>query len=358
MSTLADDVLRETYAKRSMLGLMTERPLGEIRQAMTTARRFVLDKEMSRFMADLSTAVYRVANKSDMLDSMRHSAMLPHPVTWVEFDGRAFRERIIELDISSTPTGEPLAQAEDIPPIWGMLMEQHPRVPTAVRLTEFLPGHRDENRPVAMPFSHCWNVADNPLPWGDLCHDSAMFGHGVMGYTCPFIGTMHAKRKVPGWGQRVKIGDEPEFETHAMVVETTGVVRYALAFLAALNDMPVTHTRIWPTGKYYVRGNYKRFLEHTVIRLNLPQHKDKLKVAQRIIAGIHHRAHMVRGFWRKYERKADALCAHEWGAIDDNSRRSHCAHCPSWRTWIEPHQRGDASLGFVVHDYSIGHKAA
>jgi hypothetical protein len=69
-------------------------------------------------------------------------------------------------------------------------------------------------------------------------------------------------------------------------------------------------------------------------------------------------AHQVRGHWRLYQRGPGLLCpdrAHEWGAADARGQ-AHCARCSAWRTWIGEHQRGDATLGFVIHDYAVTHQ--
>jgi hypothetical protein len=60
--------------------------------------------------------------------------------------------------------------------------------------------------------------------------------------------------------------------------------------------------------------------------------RDPHKVARSIIARARRRAHQVRGHWRRDWR-------HEGNRI-----------------WIKEHQRGDASLGFVTHDYTVKHE--
>jgi hypothetical protein len=53
-----------------------------------------------------------------------------------------------------------------------------------------------------------------------------------------------------------------------------------------------------------------------------------------VLAGIRRRAHQVRGHWRD-----------DWRLPKGNKT-----------LWIAEHQRGDASLGLVIHDYEITHK--
>src|SRR5690242_7553179 len=40
------------------------------------------------------------------------------------------------------------------------------------------------------------------------------------------------------------------------------------------------------------------------------------------------------------------------GAVGDETRPTGRV-CKGRKTWIKEHQRGDASLGFVLHDYSV-----
>jgi len=79
-------------------------------------------------------------------------------------------------------------------------------------------------------------------------------------------------------------------------------------------------------------GRYRKFLSHGVITLNVPQHVSLRKVAQRALVSLR-RAHMVRGHWRD-----------DWHLPKGNKA-----------LWIREHQRGDASLGFVMHDYKVEH---
>ena len=72
------------------------------------------------------------------------------------------------------------------------------------------------------------------------------------------------------------------------------------------------------------------------------------KLALNTAALIRRRAHQVRGFWRSdWRHPLSPLCAH---AFDDTMI---CRHCRGRKIWIAEHQRGDASIGFVTHDYSV-----
>jgi len=65
-------------------------------------------------------------------------------------------------------------------------------------------------------------------------------------------------------------------------------------------------------------------------------------------AVLRRRAHQVRGHWRRDWRKPLlAGCEHVW------NEEIFCTLCGGHKLWIDEHQRGDASLGFVMHDYEV-----
>jgi hypothetical protein len=109
-----------------------------------------------------------------------------------------------------------------------------------------------------------------------------------------------------------------------------GSLRYLWSILSAINDIPTEVQHVTASKGFVARGRYRKFCDHSVITLNVP-HKEYQKVAKKAVAGLHRRAHMVRGHWRRDYRH------------------------PGGRFWIKEHQRGDASLGFVLHDYKVTH---
>jgi hypothetical protein len=109
-------------------------------------------------------------------------------------------------------------------------------------------------------------------------------------------------------------------------------LRYAWAFLASLNQAPITRLPVRAQGGFVARGSYRKYLDHTLITIKLPP--SKIMKAARAIAKVisgPRIGHTVRGHWRK----------DHWHDGE--------------QIWIKEHQRGDASLGFVTHDYWIKH---
>jgi hypothetical protein len=373
-ATLADRLIRETLRPHSQLRLIIRRPLSDLRAAVLAAKRFVLDVRMSMFLADLQQVPFAVAGvrRPQVLDIIRHGALLPHPKVWIEFSGKAFRQRVLEMDgrLSPQPTdpwGNKLAAEGEVPSDWGWLLEQHPLLPTVVTMTEFAGDDGDTNggAPMAVPFSFVWNTQDLPLPFNDVDIIAGSLAHGIMGYHCPYIG-VRLDRPVHDYIKKHRIDIKTQqaenvsvlTTTHFLVPELAGVVRYALTLLSTLNDIPVLKNEVRPQRGYIARGSHRRFVDHTVIRLNVPTRRNTRMLARRVFAQSRRRYHEVRGHWRNYLRHAGIVCdngQHKWGAPDD-AGHARCRDCAAWRVWIKEHGRGDASLGVVSHSYAVGHQ--
>jgi hypothetical protein len=125
------------------------------------------------------------------------------------------------------------------------------------------------------------------------------------------------------------------------------LIRGLWALLATINDLPVKIEYVTPSKGYVARGQYKKFLAHSVIHLNVPESRWQ-KLLRATAVKVRKRAHQVRGHWRDDWRQP--LAKHCDHVYDEHMR---CKHCHGHKIWIAEHQRGDASLGFVTHDYEI-----
>src|SRR4051812_25036987 len=100
MIDLANEVIRETYkpGHKNNLESMSLRTALSVREAMQTARRFVLDESMSEMLGHLSSAPYEEpADVDKVLESARRSSRLPFPKMFVQYDGKAFRRGLINV---------------------------------------------------------------------------------------------------------------------------------------------------------------------------------------------------------------------------------------------------------------------
>lgn len=282
------------------------------------ARRFVLDEEMSTFSADLAHRPFEHVRSEAvghrLLDELRCMARLPHAITWIEYDNRARAKRAIEYGMTEI---DPLI----CPKRAGWLVMQHSEIDTAFIATDCRSGisAAGMDNPQISGVAYQWRSVDEPMIWNDndTGGNAAAVLTGFKEYRSKFAGAALS----PFHKYRVDVN----FMSQGVGCE----LRYLWALLAAINDVPTEYEIVRPSRGYVSQGRYKKYMEHTIIHLKVP-HKVPLKtLAAKTLAIARRRAHQVRGHWRRNYRK------------------------PGERIWIKEHQRGDASLGFVLHDYSV-----
>jgi hypothetical protein len=360
---LIDLVTRETYAKRPLIPV-------NYRERLISARKFVLDEPMSEFLADLSNAATNeaVMRQHDddgerlfaIMHGARRMARAPFPTTWIEYDCRARRRRswsawpqnAAKQDGDDNPVNE-----KDVCPRVGWLIEQHPGIEGAYKLTEFCEWAHQKDRIAMMPYALTW-VADDTLvipwksiPFSDEGRRPSEIATGVMGYI-----TEHASiAPTEVYAAWVKIGGIDAITKQLR--ETMGEMRCAWMLLTSLNRIPTVYDTIRPQKGYVAKGNYRRFFEHTVIRLTLPAHRSMKTLALRVLIHARRKGHEVRGFWRNdWRHPRTAGCNHVW--INHDEHTLACQHCDGRMIHVKAHHRGDDSLGYVLHDYSVEKGAA
>jgi hypothetical protein len=327
--TLADAAIRESL-----------RPHGKVPRELGVkiahARRFVLDEQASSFLADLSHASYvnptpDVINKKvlENIEQTRQLARIPHALTWIEYDPRAFRERTLTAypNVSyqdADNSGSLGASPDQVIPNIGWLLEQ--KTETSFRLYTLVGANADGFCGV-VPYGYAWTTDDSmpgvqrvTNPEGNS--DSSL-ATGIPGYDVQQV-TLFV---VPG----KKVHDD---QLVGLIKEFIGELRFVWALLAAINDVPIGLKHVEQSKGYVARGRYRKFLDHTVISILIPKGRDPTKVARAVVSISRRRAHLVRGHWRR-----------DW-------------HHEGNRIWIKEHERGDASLGHVLHDYRVKHEEA
>jgi hypothetical protein len=315
------------------------------------ARKFVLDESMSKFMADLGyvslNACKTPAKREQLVEGLRKLSRLPHALTWIEFDKQVHRRRVKE---AYHP--EIVAEPEDVPDRSGWLLLQHPQLETAFMAIHCTSHSWVGEGRVAVPnsgqFGYAWTVDDTIPPWPrdpvyhrdqlgriDTTEQERMISPsgvltGVLDYRTESVSVIRAPHLSPeaakAWAESARWHFNP-------VAELAHDLRYLWSLLATINELPISRSNVKPDKGYVSRGRYRRFSEHTVIGLTVPV-KRYATLAKRAVAIARRRGHQVRGHWRK----------DHWHAGE--------------RIWIREHVRGDTSLGFVMHDYTVTHKTA
>jgi len=364
--TLCDGTIREwsrpAYKRTGDPGVLV--------RALAGARKFVLDESMSAYMGDLGNAsmIGQTAEKTQRtLESLRVSAMLPHPVTWIEFDLKARNQRSrSEYEVAVVGRAADLGKPMDEPDRHGWLCCQHPQLETAFFALP-ISSHSvnnttgvNEPKPIPNMFSVAWRTDDGPPPWPKFPTPETF---EIGGKTMPIEGLMTGV-----WSYRnpnVCVIPAPhlsyKFLTNYLkhtpfnvFAEIASDLRYLWALLATINDLPVSIQTVQPDRGYISRGQHRKFVEHKIIHLTVPQERWRT-TAKKAIAITRRKAHMVRAFWRKdWRNPLSPLCEHEFVATDAN--HTACTICKGIRIKIPEHQRGDAGLGFVLHDYTVEHE--
>jgi len=360
--TLIDSLYRSTFRNEPILGFKSN---AELRERLTGARRFMLSEPMSGFLGELASRAFmptkRKPGTSDaefyalmarQVDSMRVGARAPHRTVWIEYDLRAAQTRSKALlDQKFDPS--------ESPEVEGWLIEQHPQMETAFRLHIFTwnkdPREADEHGfgLWSLPHVYTWTVDDSQTPWPSVLTldgtQDAGVATGILTYTTRSVTVAQSDLMLPMQRFPNKIVCE-------LMREWVGVVRRAWALLATLNDLPLVYSDVRQSKGFVAKGRYRRFLDHRTITINVPQ-KAQTKLAKQLIALIRRRAHEVRGHWRDDWRHApSARCEHLWVAAIDSTEGRYCERCHGHQSWVHEHQRGDASLGFVTHNYAVNHE--
>lgn len=125
-------------------------------------------------------------------------------------------------------------------------------------------------------------------------------------------------------------------------------LRFIVAALALLNHAPVKFMPYRPKGYLRPRFENRPFMTTNVVTLEIPASRRRVKdinaQLRSISGGWHNRRHQVRGHWRV----ADKQISDKWERFYDPMTEKH-----RWRLWIDNHERGDASLGWVTSRYNV-----
>lgn len=352
--TLADAVIRASYGKSWHVCDSK----GVVRGKVAQARKFVLTPEMSAFLTDLAYASLSTIESSEAaqvhMDGMRSLARAPHKLVWIEHDAPAKMRRAKE------EYGARL-NPDVAPDKCGWLVEQHPTIDTVFRAVQFashsFEGDRAEYMPQPCIFGMAWSVDDSIAPpWPQLNVESRLdlpleaILTGVTSYRSKQVTV------VDGFSDRAIVRRFIRESEYNPFDEMSSDLRYLWAFLATVNSLPVLVTEAKSHRGFVAKGSYRKFVDHQVVHLQVPTKRYRKLAQQSFAEASRRRRHSVRGFWRKDWRNPPiSLCQHEWKT---DGSHNECTHCKGRRTWIAEHERGDASLGFVLHDYVVEHERA
>lgn len=142
------------------------------------------------------------------------------------------------------------------------------------------------------------------------------------------------------------------------LMEERGSLRYIITLLAAINGLPkVVKPRAVSTRRHTVGMNQLQYFGHSDLSIQIPGEDRLLLAKQHLDKTLHNdprrrRGHEVRGHWRVIEfGKRIYYCRHDPVEMEPNL--GICRKCDLIVRWIPSHTRGDATLGWVEHDYHV-----
>jgi hypothetical protein len=384
MVSIADDIIKDSYrGKKSVIAPLCDRPMESLRSAVAHSKRFVLDESMSEFLAVMSNVPFiaAVERQHDVWESLRHSAILPFPKIFVQFDNVAFRRGLLQEGIKVDFWGDTLlaAPAEDTPE-WAQettditkhiayLLEQDASDENLVWITEFT-SMDEEGSTLHLPMQYAYRTDDSAInPRLGLDMELATFGVGItgVGHADGHVGGRMDQKFLKRIGTSkdnwvtFQYPDGQRVTVPKLVPEFGGIVRYVLSFIALLTDSPKLTKDVRPAKGYMAGGRIRKYQDHTVLTLNLPRHRTMKTLANRIVVAARRGWHEVIPHWRVLTPKPGQFyCAsreqHLW-TEKDSTGHANCTQCDARRVHITlPHGRGDPTISIRTHKYVVTHK--
>lgn len=356
--------------------VMTAEAFKPYRLAMRKATSFSLDTEATEL-------VTRLASDRTKVPLYRKLARLPYDQVWLDFDyqarvgaQRGLGDRKSAYDPSNEPlrmgylierTGETrwkvtsftqLAVNSDIQHRYLEIMRSKVPLEEGDSVIEVMPPQfiLDTENPMTGYKTHIKDqmmaatvqtVMDggeglmSGLAWGVTAKDG-----GEITYKAP-AGLEDCVRMdlPPDWENFFKRSSLPPAEKIKglrmifadVAAEQAGVLRFICAALATINEVPMSLKEVHTKGSFRASGEMRPFKVNRIVELRLLKRQQTPKHVLRLFRGAERRMarHQVRGHWRRYWIK------------DDSGQRVMI------RKWLEPFERGDAALGYVLHKYEV-----
>jgi len=360
-----------------------------IKDSLTSARRYVLDDDVTR------AAVTLGVQHPEILLQMLRRARTPFRKVWIEWNVPA------QLEAAYAQ------RYEDAADRIGVLIEALDEEKPIYRLTEIGVTTDGTNQVSAHPFSAVYNLEDpydiparasdfdllqnaaaiNPVLMRNVFVGSAYVGKGderleamdgeeaefrkqqcnaltshvTYGFT-PVVGEIYRKL-LTGHYRFEGIEDQrPAYEHYYPlarrilqhnILEFSGTWRIAIGMLALLNARDfVASEEPWKAGKNrIVAGKVVPYLSHHLVKLKLPRAIVEKRMVRQLGESIPRRRHEVGGYWAESRKKGDPNCEHVF--VQETATREACVCCEKKRWRVKEHHRGTAEIGYVTKDYVV-----
>lgn len=413
---LYDDVHAWTFGKPSEANIAIE-PRNSNAIAATTMRIYRSQiKAAQRFYLDddFVEAALEASRDLDRLQYWVNLARLPYEHVWLEFDQHAkvmssWRQGHFELENGPVPQPNNL---DEIPERLGFLMNQANADTGLWSATSFAPakkGKLTQEKITVVPVTWVLSpegdatlpLRSEPIPIyhqlhavfpareGDAVNNLFRFARafGIGAMVANQDGSNKRLAQLPWVVDRLAACMEPlhacamaDYQkihskdawsrAHAAIAdhvayvltEDRGIMRFLIVVLAMLNQAPnVRRVPVNSGGHRVTRGRKLDYLGHSLVTLELPKRKNYTYLTQlnreldyAAAERRRNRAHRVRGHFRQVERGKGPLaysCSHIATLVENGL--GICARCERLIRWVPNHVRGDAELGWVLHDYEV-----
>lgn len=353
--------------------------------AVRRLRPFTLDAELADICGQLADTNERT------LRSYLHTARLPYPMMWLECDhATAFKH------IDRSRSGWRLHEAEPIRVGW--LIVEAPEGSGVYAITRVcsMPDPNDgEVKALIFPITHLYSPTvrldtNNALrSLEGRIHEDVLRALRELNQdpTFPLAAwggdslTVHKIERRGGVGPHIEMARKsPLYQSNVCLLEPRmlklcvepitpddktiyertrsvmfagladqmGEVGFVVSALALLNEVPVKYVPYKPKGSIRVKTGMRPYMTSSIVSIEVPATRRRIKEIEKHLKGAGEAArrarHEVRGHWRHTD-KLPGTNPDRWERFIDRDGRLR------WRTWIDHHERGDASLGWVKQTY-------
>jgi hypothetical protein len=366
--TLADRVLARTLSAHEKI--IHPKTYDQLMQGVRSAHRFVFDEEAARRVAQV------VLDIPSLLVREHGFARAPFEVTWIEYPSYAYWNRLHDADPERyTGQGE-WGDKSTADHTVGYLID-HNRINTFVGGTVTEPDLLPDITPMQYRLRTEWDVNDQ-IEFARLVGCSRMMLDMIMWGSTYDVLSDDERRLLRAYNVMEQTPLNPSHRTYHTLTADAGMgaaargsvgdMRTIIALLLMLNRPSLTtYKQTLPNSHGFIRGKYRAYLNHTTVTIAIDPVPTLRLVGTPAGDAVARRRHEVRGHYAHNREARDyakiAGCIHnfepnhgppKWlpwpDAGPDDPDNWVCSECGGKRWWIPEHERGDESLGYVIHD--------
>lgn len=322
MRPLIDLLQEATFGDTTPMQWVTDKYA--LRMILRKAHCFNIDAETSALIADFSIAI------ANDLETARHLAIPPFPVTWFEIDNVARLKRLKELGIKLTK----VADSEDVIPVCGWLIVQGTSGYSATYVGEFNSGifvaptsfhwSTDAAHCKTAPIKIDGKSIEDEAP-KDVIDRLQQLSNNI----CFGVKDANTNFYTTNFGPASFQGDRFGRHENQIMTELWGELRHIWGLLIALgtNTAEIGEGTKHQGPLVMAKGKPLLPLEHKVLKIHLGKKKTVSKIVEVALHGVRKRWHEV---------------------------RAHTRLLPSGKyVPVKSHERGDEKLGKIIKTYEV-----